>query len=137
MNVMDGENDLCSLSLKLHILVHISMNVTSVEKRLATSKPSVWIREPTVVRKPTNVPNVGKVFPTNQNSLHIREAAEVRKPVAATNGDGFREGCLNRRHGNHTKEKSGGNSNCDKTLSQKTNLSTPDTILAGEKPYKC
>ncbi|XP_020941717.1 zinc finger protein 300-like isoform X3 [Sus scrofa] len=37
----------------------------------------------------------------------------------------------------HPEEKPGENSSCDQKLSQETNISTSEAVLAGEKPFKC
>lgn len=80
---MDRGNYFSILNLKLHILAH--MNVTSIEKLLATAKPLVLMGEPKTLRRPVNVPSVEKAFPTNQNSLDFRESTEVSSPMATTN----------------------------------------------------
>ncbi|XP_049760289.1 zinc finger protein OZF-like [Elephas maximus indicus] len=80
----------------------------------------------------------GKAFSHRSELIvHHRGHRDGKSFTWREHGNGLREKfCLNKPQRNHTGEKLSGN-NCGKTFSWKTSLSVPETIHAGEKPYKC
>ena len=98
-------------------------------------KPFMPTKEPTVTRNPANAPQAGRASPTSQDSLPVTESTGNSHPQGGSSGgEAVRPG---KHPGNLTDPKRRRNRKCLRKFLGETNLRIPQTVLTGEKPFRC
>ena len=112
------------------------MNVQNVGKHLATSLPSLSIREHILGRNPMNVLNVGNPSAAIQISKHIREHPQERNPVNVLTVGKLTVTNLNEHCRTHTGQKPCQYDKCDTSFCPNLVLTKCQRIQKGRKDYE-